>query len=129
MAYKMFLDDERFPLDPSYLIMRSSSEAIQMVKLNGMPVEIAFDHDLGGADTSMVFINWVIEEVLNGLLGIPEDFDFTVHSQNPIGAENIRQTMQSFLRHIKENPVTIKQQSTPRERVDEFMNGSWHENF
>lgn len=123
MGYKMFLDDERFPLDPSYIIIRSSSEAIQFCTLSGIPDEIAFDYDLGGSDTSMVFINWLIESVLDGKLFMPENFQFTVHSQNPIGAENIRQTMRSFLNHVSSNDfVPSEQPKTPRERLDEFMN-------
>jgi hypothetical protein len=99
MTYKLFIDDERFPVDDSWVIVRTSEEAIQHVKENGMPIYISFDHDLGGDDTSVKFIWWMIDLFLDGNIEISKDFDFYVHSQNPIGAENIRKLMQGFLMH------------------------------
>jgi hypothetical protein len=50
MAYKLFIDDERFPVTDDWVIVRSSKEAIDHVLAHGMPSEISFDHDLGGND-------------------------------------------------------------------------------
>ena len=94
---KMFLDDERSPITDDWAIVRSSQEAIDHVKAYGMPVEIAFDHDLGGDDTSMVFLWWMVGELLDGNLVIPKEFTFSVHSQNPIGARNIESLMEGIL--------------------------------
>lgn len=93
MTYKMFIDDERWPLTDDWIIVRSSKEAIQCVLKNGFPQHINFDHDLGGNDTSMKFIYWLIDYMLDCELHFPTGFSWDVHSQNPIGAENIRQIM------------------------------------
>lgn len=97
MSWKLFLDDERFPVDDSFVVVRSSDTAIELVLNRGAPSHIAFDHDLGGDDTSIKFIWWFIDRVIDGKLSIPHDFTFSVHSQNPIGAENIKQLMNGFL--------------------------------
>ena len=95
--YKLFIDDERFPVTDDWVIVRSSNEAIAMVIMHGMPTEISFDHDLGGNDTSRLFIMWMVDALLDGLITIPEGFTFRVHSQNPIGAEWIRSTMRGII--------------------------------
>lgn len=91
MTWKLFIDDERNPVGQGWVIARSSEEAIQAVTTAGsLPSEIAFDHDLGGDDTSMRFLTWMSVEVLDGVYTIPHDFVWSVHSQNPVGAANIR---------------------------------------
>ncbi len=107
--WKLFLDDERWPKTDGWVIARSSLDAIELVKQRGMPTEIAFDHDLGFAfdddlgeyfDTTMKFIWWVIDNHYDHDLEIPVGFKYTVHSQNPIGAANIKSLMDGFLRDI-----------------------------
>lgn len=99
MTWKLFIDDERFPITDDWQIARSSQEAIDMVQANGMPAEIAFDHDLGGDDTSMKFIWWFIDAYYDGLLLIG-DLSYTIHSQNSVGVKNIRGLMDGFLKDI-----------------------------
>lgn len=94
--YKMFLDDERYPIDNDFVIVRSFDEAVSYVELHGCPSYISFDHDLGNGLTGYDFAKWLIDQHLDSNF-IPKDFDFYVHSMNPIGAENIRQLMSSFL--------------------------------
>lgn len=97
---KWFIDDERMPPDDGseWVILRSSYDAIQKLIGSGMPNFISFDHDLGGDDTSMVFIDYLIEETLNGYVCWPGpgEFKFTVHSQNPVGAHNIKMKLGNF---------------------------------
>lgn len=100
MAWKLFLDDERDPVTDDWIIARSSREAIDLVKAKGMPDEIAFDHDLGGDDTSMKFIWWFIDAHYDGLLNIGE-ISYTIHSQNTVGVANIRGLMDGFLKDIR----------------------------
>jgi hypothetical protein len=108
-TWKLFLDDERYPSQDGWTIRRSSYDAIEAVKEQGMPIEIAFDHDLGIAvydggeynDTSMIFIRWVIDQHYEHGLVIPEGFKYSIHSQNPIGAANIRGLMDGFLNDIR----------------------------
>jgi hypothetical protein len=65
-----------------------------------MPVEIAFDHDLGGDDTTMRFLNWLTEQLLDGHVQFPGNFQYTIHSQNSVGARNIANRMNSLLDHF-----------------------------
>lgn len=98
--YRMFIDDERYPTAPDWLIARTSYDAIYFVTTFGMPREIAFDHDLGGSDTAMVFIKWLEQELLEERLTFPDNFRFSVHSQNPIGAKNIQSYMDQLILHF-----------------------------
>lgn len=98
MTYRMFIDDERFPAAGSgdWVIVRSSAEAIQCVQSRGVPDFVSYDHDLGADDTSMKFIAWMIDSYLDGdIKDFPVNYD--VHSQNPVGARNIRMLLQGFI--------------------------------
>ena len=98
MTYRMFLDDERFPMDETAEIVRSSEEAFQMFLDKGFPLHIYFDHDLGGEDTSMKFVNKLIEFMYdNPEKTPPKNFSYSIHSQNPVGANNIRNLMNGWL--------------------------------
>lgn len=111
MTYKLFLDDERDPPNdntqcvtgvpvPKWLIARSSCEAISIVESNGIPDFISFDHDLGGDDTAMRFIWFLINSHMDGSL---ESFptDYYVHSQNPVGVQNIKGLMSSYINTLE----------------------------
>jgi hypothetical protein len=62
------------------------------------PEFISFDHDLGGEDTAMIVVNWMIEKDLDNPGFIPANFDFIVHSANPIGKQNIQGKLSSYLK-------------------------------
>jgi len=96
MTYRMFIDDERFPPDDGWIIVRSSNEAKETVLNNGYPNHISFDHDLGGADTSMNFLHWLLNKIMDDDVNLP--FTWYVHSQNPIGKQNIESLIYSFER-------------------------------
>ena len=98
---KLFIDDLRFPVDNTWNIARTSQEAIDFIKLNGLPGTISFDHDLGGDDTAIVVINWMIDQILDGKLIIPKNFTYTVHSANPVGKANIIGKMEGIIKHLK----------------------------
>lgn len=98
MTYKLFIDDERFPIGDDWVIARSSSDATQILNEKGIPNYISFDHDLGGIDTSIIFINNLIDFLIDNSFNLPDNFDFFVHSQNPIGAENIKNLMNNLIR-------------------------------
>lgn len=99
MTWKLFIDDERWPATRGWVIARSSAEAIEDCNSRkSLPNEIAFDHDLGGDDTAMRFIRWLVDMLEDGVYTIPADFKFSVHSQNPIGAANIRGYMENIVK-------------------------------
>lgn len=98
MGYNLFIDDERFPPNDGreWVIVRSSQEAIYTVAERGAPSFISYDHDLGGNDTSMRFITWMIDAYLDGeLQSFP--VNYTIHSQNPVGARNIAELLKGFI--------------------------------
>ena len=100
----LFLDDERFPPRDgrSWAVARNVPEAIDWVIDNGFPDYISFDHDLGeDALTGFDFANWLINlDLDHGTM--PDAFSFVVHSQNPVGAENIRNVINNYLNYRKQ---------------------------
>lgn len=96
---KLSIDDIR-PCPNGFDIVRSSDEAIKYIEENGIPSCISFDHDLGGDDTSMRVVNYIIDGVLDGKYEFPEDFIFFVHSDNPVGSENIKRSLLNFIFHV-----------------------------
>lgn len=92
MTYRLFIDDERFPVDDNWEIVRTSADAIAMMQDRGWPCYISFDHDLGGPDTTRSVVNWMIDQVLDGFYRGPMP-QFFVHSQNPIGRDWIIKRM------------------------------------
>ena len=99
MNYKLFLDDERYPKNPDCMIARNSYDAQTFIDMWGMPVEMMLDHDLGGLDTTMVFLGWLEGYMNEHGLTFPEGFTYSVHSQNPIGAKNIKDRMEYLLEY------------------------------
>lgn len=98
MSYKLFIDDERSPPDETWVVTRSSYDALDYIETNGMPNFISFDHDLGGEDTTMVFLKKLVEYVWNGTDSPP---DYKVHSANPVGSQNIISFMESWKKSLQ----------------------------
>ena len=101
---KLFIDDERFPNENDWHIVRNMKQFKKWIDKNGCPNLISFDHDLGfneptGYDICKYFCN----EVLNGQISLPKNFTIYVHSQNPIGKKNIEMYFANFLHNILEN--------------------------
>jgi hypothetical protein len=103
MIKRLFIDDERFPpnVEGGWVTARSSYEARKVVEQCGIPKFISFDHDLGGNDTAIPFVNWLCDSVVMGELELPEGFNYYVHSQNPIGKANIEGKMDFMLNWMK----------------------------
>lgn len=94
---KLFLDDLREPPDDSWVVARSTIEALEICR-ETWPTELALDHDLGGDDTVMIF--------LRGLYEICEDKpipSWSVHSANPVGKKNIESFMISWEKVSRKN--------------------------
>jgi len=96
---KLYIDDIRDPKGEFDYIARTSNKAIQWMTFNGCPKFISFDHDLGGDDTAIKVVKWMVEKDLdnNGTF-IPIDFSFFVHSANPVGAANITGYLNAYLK-------------------------------
>jgi hypothetical protein len=82
------------------------NDAVWCVKQYGLPTMISFDHDLSDTDhvaendekTGYTFAKWFCDYVMDNDLNLPQEFSYDVHSQNPVGAENIRCYMENFLK-------------------------------
>jgi hypothetical protein len=124
MSYKLFLDDERFPRNvtwvrlPSYndwdwVIVRNYDDFVKTITEKGMPEFIAFDHDLAdehyfeGVVGSPPKYNTYKEktgyEAAKWLRSYCDEMDipmpaYTVHSMNSVGRANIHSALQSVYR-------------------------------
>jgi hypothetical protein len=109
----LFIDDVRELTDITGLpegdwaVVRSYSEVMSYLLIKGMPDFISFDHDLGddnydGYKIAQDLCKCDDAERTKGVeyLTFPDGFDFSVHSANPVGSENIRMYMNNYLKHI-----------------------------
>lgn len=98
MTYRMYIDDERDPkTDHEWVVVRSVAAAQDMITRFGFPNYISFDHDLGdGVPTGFDLAKWLVHEDLERSV-MPDDFDFNVHSANPVGRDNIVGYLNNYL--------------------------------
>lgn len=127
---KIYLDDVRTPIDPSWTVVRSYDEFVEKVIEIGLGnIEIiSLDHDLG--DTAMaewhnnVYNNyelnydnivektgydvakWLVNEWMEGEPVV----DVVTHSANAIGASNILGYINNFrhINHLPQNCVRVQ---------------------
>lgn len=87
---KIFLDDERVPVEQGWTIARNSEEFRALVEAYADEiVELSFDHDLGStSESGMWCLRFLIEQMMNGVeFGKLEIVTF--HSANMVGCENM----------------------------------------
>lgn len=113
MTYNLFIDDERVPMDVTWgtwqdqalyrdadwVIARNWFEVLEIVVSFGLPSMISFDHDLGENEKTGYEIAQKLCDMIMDGIDLPENFEFRVHSKNPVGAENIRSYMNNFLKN------------------------------
>ena len=96
-GWKLYLDDIRTPKSNDFIIARSVDEAKQLIKQKGFPIYMSLDHDLGeDVPTGYDFVKWIVSEYMDK--DLPQ-FEFNIHSANPVGAENMRGLLNNFIRH------------------------------
>ena len=103
MSYKMFIDDERYPVEDDFIIVRNKNEFLSFLKRLGAPSYISFDHDLAsneynGYDLAKILVEIDMNENGNFL---PCNFSFYVHSANPVGKKNIEMFLNNYLEFKK----------------------------
>ena len=120
---KIYLDDVRTPIDPSWVIVRSYEEFVSTVQSIGLKIieVISLDHDLGPSALrewhNNVYVNyelnydnitektgydcakWLVEQWLNGEPVV----EVVVHSANAVGAGNIMGYINNYC-HIHRLP-------------------------
>lgn len=89
---KLYLDDLR-PTPADYERVYDYDGFVEFIGLNGLPDFISFDHDLGLGKTGYDCAKFMVEYCLdNNIIKI----NYTVHSQNPVGKENIEGLLNNF---------------------------------
>ena len=125
MQYKLYLDDIRYPPAPDYILARNMEEAKGLIAKKGFPSHISFDHNLG-IDTEgkllksgYDFAKWIVGADQSGEITIPQNFTFSIHSANPVGAQNISALLTNYLSYKQREEellgyttATLRQQYT-----------------
>lgn len=101
MSYNLFLDDERNVEDVTwikllpepYKIVRTYDDFVKCIEQNGLPKNISFDHDLGTDKTGYDCAKWLVSYCMFNQLDVP---NYTIHSKNPIGADNIKGYIENY---------------------------------
>lgn len=96
----MFLDDIRDPPSGEWFVARTCEEARNYcLELGHAPSLISFDHDLGveAGEDGHEFAKWLVHKDLDISGFIPADFEFRVHSANPVGIANIEGLLRQYL--------------------------------
>lgn len=110
---KLWIDDVR-PAPEGWLWAKDSKMACQMLGLEFFArlldkiddisirdselIEISFDHDLGGDDTTIPVVN-LIEEI--AAAGLKFGFKWHIHSANPVGRKNLELALKSIDRYLE----------------------------
>lgn len=94
MSYNLYLDDLR-PTPEHFKRVYSYEEFEAFILENGLPKLISFDHDLGEGKTGYDCAMFLVEFCLDHNLKLP---DYFIHSQNPVGKENIEKLLENFER-------------------------------
>ncbi len=102
-----------------WIVAKSHKEFVEIVQAKGLPKLISFDHDLADQHYSIMTpmtgegteefykaayqeetgyhtAQWLVDYCLDNKQELP---DFLVHSQNPVGAENIEKLLLNFKKH------------------------------
>ena len=104
MGLKIYIDDLR---DPSveefdYIIINSHVFRALLSKISSEDTKISyisFDHDLGEDEPSGYDLCKYLVQADQTFDVLDKDFTFNVHSANPVGAENITEYMNNYLKH------------------------------
>jgi hypothetical protein len=106
----VWLDDERDPRDQyiqqhfgakgNEVWVRTAQEAIKLLS-TGNVISISLDHDLGpgsgpGSGDGMEVAKWIEE---NAFLGTLPALQWSIHSQNPVGRDNMLMAMKNADRY------------------------------
>ena len=95
--YYLFLDDERYPPKDGnrWVIVRCYEDFVAVIQKLGLPKFISFDHDLGEGENGYACARWLVQNEYYPI-------KYYVHSQNPIGKQNIEKLLESWEKYKKE---------------------------
>lgn len=104
---KLFLDDIRQPpLNQNWILITDPQQAIDLIKTNEVS-HISFDHDLRQDMTGYDVAKFIEMGAYQGWL---KPILWQIHSDNPVGANNIRNAMKMANKFwIEQNYIWIEQ--------------------
>jgi hypothetical protein len=99
MTWKLWLDDQCNEIasrkaPDGFIACESVIEAQRFVNVLGLPGFMDLDHDLG-EKTALDFLKWLVEKFPDG--PVPE---YKIHSENPIGKQNIRSYLENWRKYL-----------------------------
>ena len=89
---KLYLDDLRVTPE-DFDRVYNYADFVEYITQNGLPDFISFDHDLGEDESGYDCAKYLVEYCIEHNLPLPK---FSVHSQNPVGKENIERLLNNF---------------------------------
>ena len=93
----LYLDDLRSTPE-GFERVYSYTEFVAYLEHKGLPDFISFDHDLGEEFSGYDCAKYLVDYCLDHQLPLP---DFVVHSQNPVGKENIERLLANFKKNME----------------------------
>lgn len=102
--YKLFVDDIRDYTqyyNGEFVVARSYHEAIDIINERGFPAFISFDHDLADFKAGIEKTGYDLAKyIVNAHMDNPTNVfpEWSIHSANPVGAENIRSYIEGYLK-------------------------------
>ena len=108
------IDVTNMPFFKDFHMCRTMEEAVALIEEKGiLPYYISFDNDLGQDEhenplkEGIDFAHWIVEQVLDGVYTLPDNFEFFVHSANTIAGPEIKILLDNFQKHLarEKNPV------------------------
>ena len=92
---KLWMDDIRTPPEGFQLWAKDYDDAITLLRTKRVTF-VSFDHDLGEGKTGYDVAKWIEQQA--ALRFLPK-LEWTVHSANPVGRDNIIAAMKSAERY------------------------------
>ena len=107
------MDDIRIPKTEGWDIVRNYDEFVAWIRLNGIPDEVSFDHDLAeiyynsstGAQSFKYYektgydaAKFLVAESMNTKIPLPQIY---IHSANPIGSSNMMGYINNYLMNCR----------------------------
>ena len=90
----LYLDDLRTTPE-GFERVYNYEEFVEYLERKGLPDFISFDHDLGEDLSGYDCAKYLVAYCLEHQRSLP---DYQVHSQNPVGRENIERLLENFRR-------------------------------
>jgi hypothetical protein len=110
MSYWLFLDDLRtvemvYPgQEEKFIVVRSHTDFVSYIAINGLPDFISFDNDLGENEEGNIMpegydcAKWLVYQSGLDL----KNLKFMVHSANPVAKVNIVSLLNNYIAFLRE---------------------------